>query len=79
MMIQKKLTGILFYLNTKNLGHWATFTKQSDEFIGCCGLMYSPELDESDLSYRFIKSAWGKGFATEASAQTLKYGSKTYN
>jgi RimJ/RimL family protein N-acetyltransferase len=44
------------------------------EFIGWCGLKYRPELDEIDLGYRFMKSAWGKGYATEAAMASIKYG-----
>jgi RimJ/RimL family protein N-acetyltransferase len=57
-----------------NLGRWATYTKSNNEFIGWCGLKYRPELEEIDLGYRFKKSAWGKGFATEAAKHTLDHG-----
>ncbi len=56
-----------------NLGRWATYTKSNNEFIGWCGLKYRPELDEIDLGYRFKKSAWGKGYATEAAKHTLDH------
>jgi len=59
------------------LGRWAVHTKDDQQFIGWCGLKDRPELGEIDLGYRFIKTAWGKGFATEAANQTLKYGFET--
>ena len=31
-------------------------------------------LDEYDLGYRLLRTAWGKGFATEAAKYTLEYG-----
>lgn len=58
----------------KNLGRWATYLKNNNEFIGWCGLKYRPELDEIDLGYRLKKSAWGKGYATEAAKHTLDHG-----
>lgn len=44
------------------------------EFIGWCGLKYRPELDETDLGYRFKRAAWGNGYATEAAKHTLDHG-----
>lgn len=55
-----------------NLGRWAAQLKENNEFIGWCGLKLVK--DEIDLGYRFLPSAWGKGFATEAAKATLQYG-----
>jgi RimJ/RimL family protein N-acetyltransferase len=65
---------ILPQYNLYNHGRWAVLTKPDMEFIGWCGLKYRPELDEIDLGYRFMKSAWGKGYATEAAMASIKYG-----
>ncbi len=70
------LRNIILPQYDNHLGRWATYSKQTDEFIGWCGLKYRPQLDDTDLGYRFKKSAWGKGFATEAAEETLKYGFK---
>ena len=37
-------------------------------------LKYRPERDEVDLGYRFIKAAWGKGYASEAAMASINYG-----
>ncbi|MBC7866397.1 MAG: GNAT family N-acetyltransferase [Gloeobacteraceae cyanobacterium ES-bin-316] len=55
------------------LGRWAVHLK-SNGFIGWCGLKYRPEINETDIGYRLMKSAWGKGYATEAANACLKYG-----
>ena len=64
-----------------NHGRWAVHVKPGLEFIGCCGLKARPETclsgrqgNEIDLGYRFIKKAWGKGYATEAAFACIKYG-----
>lgn len=58
-----------------NHGRWAVHTKPGLEFIGWCGLKTRPERDnEIDLGYRFLKSSWGNGYATEAAYACLKYG-----
>lgn len=62
-----------------NHGRWAVHVKSdydsiSTGFIGWCGLKTRPELNEVDLGYRFMKSSWGKGYATEAAYASLQYG-----
>jgi RimJ/RimL family protein N-acetyltransferase len=57
-----------------NHGRWAVHVKPGLEFIGWCGLKNRPERNEIDLGYRFIKEAWGNGYATEAAYACLKYG-----
>lgn len=62
-----------------NLGRWAIQVKETNEFIGWCGLKYRPELNEIDLGYRLMQKAWGKGYATEAAQQTLDHGFNVLN
>lgn len=56
------------------LGRWAVYLKDTNEFIGWCGLKLTREKDEIDLGYRFSKQYWGKGYATEAAQACLDYG-----
>jgi RimJ/RimL family protein N-acetyltransferase len=46
-------------------GRWAVIEKYNNEFIGWCGLKYSPNLNEVDLGFRFFKKYWNLGYATE--------------
>jgi RimJ/RimL family protein N-acetyltransferase len=62
-----------------NHGRWAVHLKTDLEFIGWCGLKYRPERNEVDLGYRFKKSEWGKGYATEAAYACLKHGFEKLN
>jgi ribosomal-protein-alanine N-acetyltransferase len=55
-------------------GRWAVHTKDNMEFIGWCGLKYRPERKGTDLGYRFLQTAWGKGYATEAAKAVLQFG-----
>ena len=70
------ITTIILPQYKKNLGRWAINAKNNDEFIGWCGLKYMSDLDEIDLGYRLKRSAWGKGFATEAAMNTLEHAFK---
>jgi [ribosomal protein S5]-alanine N-acetyltransferase len=45
-------------------------------FIGWCGLKQIEETGIIDLGYRLLKTAWGKGYATEAAQYTIIYGSR---
>ncbi len=57
-----------------SLGRWAVHTKANNEFIGWCGLKYLEESGEIDLGYRFLPTAWGKGYATESAKHVLDHG-----
>ncbi len=57
-----------------NHGRWAVLVKPDLQFIGWCGLKARPERNEIDLGYRFMQTAWGKGYATEAAFASLQYG-----
>lgn len=74
---QEILLNIILPQYEKRLGRWAVHTKTDSRFIGWCGLKYRPELDEIDLGFRFLRSEWGKGYATESALETLNYGFQT--
>ena len=55
-------------------GRWAVHLKNTNEFIGWCGLKYIVNADEIDLGYRFKENYWGKGYGYEAANATIDYG-----
>lgn len=55
-------------------GRWAVVYKPENKVIGFAGLKYLPELNETDIGYRFLPKYWGKGIATEVSREIIKYG-----
>ncbi|UKJ06150.1 GNAT family N-acetyltransferase [Solitalea lacus] len=57
-------------------GRWAILSKDTNEFMGWCGLKYIPEYNDIDLGYRILSKFWGQGIATEASKGCLEYGFK---
>jgi [ribosomal protein S5]-alanine N-acetyltransferase len=62
-----------------NHGRWAVHVKPGLDpiaigFIGWCGLKTRPEMNEIDLGYRFVKKAWGKGYAAESAHACIRYG-----
>ncbi|MFK8037877.1 MAG: GNAT family N-acetyltransferase [Crocinitomicaceae bacterium] len=55
-------------------GRWAVIEKSSNEFLGWCGLKFTPELDEYDIGFRLFKKHWSKGIATESAKACIDYG-----
>lgn len=60
-------------------GRWATIYKPDNKLIGFAGLKYLPSMDVTDIGFRFLPEYWGKGIATEAAKEILKYGFEQLN
>lgn len=60
-------------------GRWAVIDKMSEEFLGWCGLKYSPKSDEVDLGFRFFRKYWNQGYATETAKACIDYGLSNLN
>ena len=60
-------------------GRWAVIDRQTEEYMGWCGLKYRTDLDTVDLGYRFAQKNWGRGIATETSLACLQYAFETLN
>ena len=66
------VTGAKASNSGRSEGRWGVVNRQDEDFIGWCGLN---NIDgEIDLGYRFFRSAWGQGFATEAARACIEYG-----
>ena len=62
-----------------SIGRWAIIDKQTNEFIGWCGLKLvkdniNNQTNYYDLGYRLIRKHWGKGIATETAKASIDYG-----
>jgi RimJ/RimL family protein N-acetyltransferase len=57
------------------LGLWATIHKETDQFIGRCGLLpwTIEERQEVEVAYLLDKQYWGQGLATEAAQAIARY------
>ncbi|RAP77274.1 GNAT family N-acetyltransferase [Paenibacillus montanisoli] len=60
--------------NTRGYGTWAIYRKDTDTFLGHCGLNYVADLGETELLYAFGAHARGQGFCTEAAAAAIRCG-----
>jgi ribosomal-protein-alanine N-acetyltransferase len=58
------------------LGLWATIHRETNQFIGRCGLLpwTIDERDEVEVAYLLDKAFWGQGLGIEAARALLQYG-----
>ena len=58
------------------LGLWATIHKETDRFIGRCGLLpwTIDERQEVEVAYLLDRDYWGQGLGTEAARALVHYG-----
>jgi ribosomal-protein-alanine N-acetyltransferase len=58
------------------LGLWATIHKETDQFIGRCGLLpwTIEQHPEVEVAYLLAKAYWGQGLGTEAAQALVNYG-----
>jgi RimJ/RimL family protein N-acetyltransferase len=52
----------------------AVVLKETNKYIGACWLKYDVFLEGVELGYRYMKNAWGKGYASEAGKAVLTAG-----
>ena len=53
-------------------GRMACIERATGRLIGFSGLKYLPDMEETDVGYRFLPEAWGKGYATESAAAVME-------
>jgi RimJ/RimL family protein N-acetyltransferase len=68
-----------YYVRGERWGFWAAIEKATGDFIGWFHLRPNDEHpdrldppDEPELGYRLVRSAWGKGYATEGSRALVR-------
>lgn len=60
-------------------GLWAVILKETNEFIGQCGLTIQPWKDSEvlEIGYLFERKYWHNGYATEAAIACKRYAFET--
>jgi RimJ/RimL family protein N-acetyltransferase len=60
------------------LGYWSVLPRdRTREFLGYVSLHRMPDYEDIELGYRFCRSAWGQGFASESAAAGLDHAFRT--
>lgn len=76
---KKNIDFIRIQYRENGIGRWAVEEKATGDFVGWSGFKLITEPINGremyyDLGYRFIKRAWGQGYATETALASLEYG-----
>lgn len=58
---------------------WSVYLKESETYLGFCGLNYSPAANEVDVGFRLYRRFWNLGYATESAKAALKTGFEVYS
>ena len=58
-------------------GLWLAALRETGEPIGICGLVKREGLEDADVGYAFLERTWGRGYAQEAAAATLRHARET--
>jgi RimJ/RimL family protein N-acetyltransferase len=77
--IQEKLEAEITCQEKNGVQYWPVFEKQTDEFVGCCGLRpwaYSPPAGY-ELGFHLVESKWGRGYGFEAAQGVVSHGFDT--
>ncbi|HEY2601804.1 MAG TPA: GNAT family N-acetyltransferase [Thermoleophilaceae bacterium] len=76
---RERLEGMLGYQRDHGFTFWAVTDAETGELLGDCGLIplegVGPDVE---LGYRFARSQWGKGYATEAASACRDLGFERY-
>jgi RimJ/RimL family protein N-acetyltransferase len=70
------LVGYQDVYRIEGYARWAAVETATSTWLGWCGLRRQSD-GQVDVGYRYAKSAWGRGFATEAARVSVEYGFRT--
>jgi RimJ/RimL family protein N-acetyltransferase len=57
----------------RGYGPWAVEERASGRFVGRAGLLRWEPWREVEVGYALVRSAWGKGYASEVASRSLRY------
>jgi len=61
----------------RGYGMFALVERETGAVVGFCGLVHPQQQVEAELKYAFLRSAWGRGLATEAARGLLDHATTT--
>jgi ribosomal-protein-alanine N-acetyltransferase len=73
--VKDRLRAEMACYDLHGLQYWPIFEKETDAFVGCCGLRpwaYTPP-DGYELGFHLMKSKWRRGYAFEVADAVLRY------
>jgi RimJ/RimL family protein N-acetyltransferase len=71
---REKLERQIAHFAEHGFGMWAVDLAASGETVGAAGLQHLEGGPEVEVGYRFLRSHWGNGYATESARVSIAYG-----
>lgn len=72
-----RIQKLIDHQNQFGFSLWVVEDRATGAILGDCGLKQLEEGPEIEVGYRFAKAHWGRGYATEAAAASVRYGFAT--
>ena len=63
---------------TRGYGMFALVERESRKVVGFCGLVHPSAQQEAEVKYAFLRTHWGRGLATEAVTELLRYAERRH-
>ncbi len=70
----RAIAGMLGHWHLRGYGMWALESKETGELVGRAGFIFPEGWPGFELGWVLGKAHWGKGYATEAAREALRYG-----
>jgi RimJ/RimL family protein N-acetyltransferase len=67
----KIMAWLLGHWQLRGFGSWAVEERETKRFVGRVGLFYPEGWPGIEISYVLVRSAWGKGYATEGARAAM--------
>jgi len=58
----------------RGYGLWAMTLKPTGTLVGRCGMQWIADTEETEIDFILARDAWGRGLATEAAREGIRYG-----
>ena len=79
---ERELRALQYYIymqQEKGFSPYKVIVKESGKTIGVCGFNPPARGYDTELMYHLLKSAWGKGYATEAAKGCIDFAKRELN
>jgi ribosomal-protein-alanine N-acetyltransferase len=77
--ISEKIQAEMACMEKHGVQYWPVFEKQTNQFVGCCGLRpwaYTPPAGH-EMGFALVKAKWGRGYASEIARGVVNHAFET--
>jgi ribosomal-protein-alanine N-acetyltransferase len=77
--VREKMRAEIACQERHGVQYWPFFERETDEFVGCCGLRpwaYTPP-EGHEIGFHLVKAKWGHGYAFEVAQGVVRHAFET--